>query len=293
MEHLDRQERFDAKMYKPRVGYMNNDYLSVLNHTSTSALTVIVTDLFQSDNDFAGVASDVQSKYFSSERNGNAIAIVGDKLPFKGPIFDIGLPRQGITYEGERPIYAMVLGAEDQVLALTDRLKAKFAKHGVVNENISIFSSEIVSCLSPIDVPLAGPLAPALSAANPALYVDRMDGVDELMEGSSPFVKQFSIREDPATFTLDVPITPLPLRDPLRADSLTIRYDSEKATDAARGAGEKDKLTATPLFQTAPEAQDAISFQPIALAGACGTPCMLRLTGSLQPRSLTPGDVYR
>ena len=91
---------------------------NVIEHSDTSKLSIIVTDLFESDSDWSFVTQKVREKFFSAHLT---VAVVGIRNPFAGEIFDVGLSAAKFNYNSfddpnrYRPFYLLILGRDDAV----------------------------------------------------------------------------------------------------------------------------------------------------------------------------------
>jgi len=94
----------------------------VVNSLDDKKLSVIVTDLFQTNQDIESVGYALKEKCFTKE--GKAVGIIGVKSQFDGVIYDIGrnLSSQEYKSTGDassyRPFYMVLIGNEKDVKAL-------------------------------------------------------------------------------------------------------------------------------------------------------------------------------
>lgn len=91
---------------------------NVVDRADPNHLSIIVTDLFESESDWSNVTQKLREKFFA---NHLAVAVVGVKNSFNGEIFDVGLPAAKFNYnswdnpERFRPFYLLVMGRDDFV----------------------------------------------------------------------------------------------------------------------------------------------------------------------------------
>ena len=91
---------------------------NVVDTADTSHLSIIVTDLFESDSDWSNVAQKLRDKFFA---NHLAVAVIGIRNSFYGEIFDVGLSAAKFQYNSwddpnrYRPFYLLVMGRDDVV----------------------------------------------------------------------------------------------------------------------------------------------------------------------------------
>lgn len=91
---------------------------NVVDEADTSHLSIIVTDLFESDSDWSNVTQKLRDKFFA---NHLAVAVVGIRNSFYGEIFDVGLNAAKFQYNSTddpnryRPFYLLIMGRDDAV----------------------------------------------------------------------------------------------------------------------------------------------------------------------------------
>lgn len=91
----------------------------VINRMSDNKLTIIVTDLFQTNQDLYSLTNALKNKVFSNPSK--AFAIVGMRSQFNGTIYDIGKNKKSFSYDSGnntnafRPFYFLVSGEENVV----------------------------------------------------------------------------------------------------------------------------------------------------------------------------------
>ena len=91
---------------------------NVVERTDTNHLSIVVTDLFESESDWSNVAQKLREKFFA---NHLAVAVVGIKNSFSGEIFDVGLNAAKFNYNSYddpnryRPFYLLIMGRDDVV----------------------------------------------------------------------------------------------------------------------------------------------------------------------------------
>ena len=91
---------------------------NVVERADTNHLSIIVTDLFESESDWSNVTQKIREKFFA---NHLAVAVIGIKNSFYGEIFDVGLNADKFNYNSwdnpdrYRPFYLLVLGRDNVV----------------------------------------------------------------------------------------------------------------------------------------------------------------------------------
>jgi len=101
---------------------------NVIEKADTSHLSIIITDLFESDSDWSNVTQKLRDKYFSKHL---AVAVIGMKNSFNGEIFDVGLNAAKFNYnsydypERFRPFYLIVMGSEVSINEFMDKFRER------------------------------------------------------------------------------------------------------------------------------------------------------------------------
>ncbi len=115
---------------------------NVIDKSEPSHLSVVITDLFESDADWSNIAQKIRDKFFA---NHLAIAVIGVKNSFSGDIFDVGLNAAKFRYDSNiltekfRPFYLLILGNEVAV----ENFMQKFKEHQTLpNETKYLLLSE-------------------------------------------------------------------------------------------------------------------------------------------------------
>ena len=91
---------------------------NVIDQADAAHLSIIVTDLFESDADWSNISKKIRDKFFA---NHLAFGIVGIKNSFSGEIFDVGLNAAKFHYDSQdsprrfRPFYLLIMGREAAV----------------------------------------------------------------------------------------------------------------------------------------------------------------------------------
>ena len=91
---------------------------NVVDRADMNRLSIIVTDLFESESDWSNVAQKLRDKFFA---NHLSVAVIGIRNSFYGEIFDVGLNAAKFNYNSWdnpdrfRPFYLLVMGHDDVV----------------------------------------------------------------------------------------------------------------------------------------------------------------------------------
>lgn len=118
----------------------------VVENADEQHLSVVVTDLFESDADWSNIAKQIKGKYFDAH---HSVAIIGIKSPFKGDIFDVGYSAGAkIFYDSGndpvkyRPFYMLIMGPDYDVRMFIAKCKERLG----TGENVKylLFSDKLV-----------------------------------------------------------------------------------------------------------------------------------------------------
>lgn len=103
----------------------------VVEQANDKDLTIIVTDLFQTNQDLDSLVHSIKNKGLGE---GKALAVIGFKSQFNGKIFDVGKNLSSVDYASTddtasyRPVYVLVLGNENDARAFTANYLKKLPK---------------------------------------------------------------------------------------------------------------------------------------------------------------------
>ena len=140
--------RDHLELRKPEVyTYLVTSFSSVIDVVNPEHLSIVVTDLFESNADWSNVTQKCREKIFSKNLS---IAIIGIKNSFSGEIFDVGLDAASFSYDSGddeskfRPFYIFLMGSESQIRAFIEEwnrnksdLPANDMHHIVLSKYIS------------------------------------------------------------------------------------------------------------------------------------------------------------
>mgnify|MGYP002623580809 CR=1 FL=1 len=107
---------------------MITSFGNVLDAADPGHLSVVVTDLFESEADWSNVTGKLRDKYFSEHLS---VAIIGIKNSFSGDIFDVGLNAVAFSYDSGddpgrfRPFYLFLMGPETHLRAFLEEWQRK------------------------------------------------------------------------------------------------------------------------------------------------------------------------
>ena len=211
LENRDYRKFSSPEPYNELITAVHN----VIDKADNNHLSIIITDLFESDSDWSAVTQKLRDKYFA---NHQAVAIIGIKNSFNGDIFDVGLNAAKFNYnsydypERFRPFYLMLMGSESAILDFMQRFKER---QTLPNETNYLLLSENLT-------------ETASDFSN--LQVQSMDNfyAEERLEIEDKRVKEFGIDKfnDPAEFTVHfnykAPIGACPLNMSALAENVRI-----------------------------------------------------------------------
>lgn len=95
---------------------------TVVEKSDDKKLNIIITDLFQTNQDIDSLMNALKNKCFAQK---HALAVIGVKSQFNGKIYDVGKSQASFEYATNddpasyRPFYLMVYGNENDVRAFT------------------------------------------------------------------------------------------------------------------------------------------------------------------------------
>lgn len=101
---------------------------NVLEEANPEHLSIVVTDLFESEADWSNVTQKLREKYFSRHLS---VAVIGIKNSFSGKIYDVGLNAAAFDYDSGddparyRPFYLFLMGPESQLRLFLEEWERK------------------------------------------------------------------------------------------------------------------------------------------------------------------------
>lgn len=105
-----------------------NSIKNVVDGADPTHLSVVVTDLFESDAAWSAVSQKLQEKYFKDKC---AVAVLAFKAPFNGTVYDVGLDGAKFNYDSAgdpakyRPVYLLIMGPDVHVNSFLKRCQEK------------------------------------------------------------------------------------------------------------------------------------------------------------------------
>lgn len=158
---------------------------AVLDASNPEHISVVITDLFESDADWSNVTQKLREKYFSEHL---AVAVIGVKNSFSGKIFDVGLNAASFDYDSGdaperfRPFYIFLIGPESELRVFLEKWQAKQKEMPVDNEiKCIIFKEHFLS------QPNALSLTEAIKNKNTSNIItdNRLDKADDRLQEAS------------------------------------------------------------------------------------------------------------
>ena len=186
------EKSFIPSFYDVRKGYEDTDLSVVANELKPAGLTILITDLFQSDDHIETFRAALLRKGLGKDFQFGIIALPAD---FDGTIYDIPPAKSSLYYRGPRPVYALVMGPAAQVRALlSDVLKQGPETH--IPFRAALFSSDLGQVETPLnDLPrLKTPPLP--SQPGSYFYARELDPnttPDLIQGGPHPFTRQLRL----------------------------------------------------------------------------------------------------
>lgn len=115
---------------------------NVIKDTDNRNLSIIITDLFQTNQHYTSLSNALESKCFGNQAD-RGFAIIGVKSQFKGKIYDVAnhAPVEYSSEDGKvgtyRPLYMLVIGNDVDVKVFAYELQRKFS-----GLKVSLFTNE-------------------------------------------------------------------------------------------------------------------------------------------------------
>jgi len=175
---IDRTEFLSAKntqqFYREK-GIFEDTYIdSVVKNTDPGRLSVLITDLFQTDGDVNTMVDKIKQKCFA---NNVAVGIIGIKTNFDGWVYDVPGIKPYKLKTTDRPFYAVVFGNNNNLSAFFEALETR----PFVNPNQEIIVSRYI----------IQSFSESLTKTRDSRYVNKKASTSEL-----PYVFDFSMKKD-------------------------------------------------------------------------------------------------
>lgn len=115
----------------------NTNLQTAIDSVAPGELTVIITDLFQSNADMNAVSRSIIRHAFANDM---ALGITAARLPFDGRVYDLPPNSRSFAYKGKRPVYGLVIGAPRAVSNYLENLRRYISSE---EYNFLLFSPRI------------------------------------------------------------------------------------------------------------------------------------------------------
>lgn len=217
-------------------------------------LSIIVTDLFESDADWSNVTKKLKDKYFAKH---NAVAVIGIKNSFNGDIFDVGLNAAKFSYDSGdnperfRPFYLIVMGSDGKVKNFLAKWKER---QTMPNETGYLLLSENL-------IDGAGDFSALKIKSSENLYADERLGIKDKR------MKEFGVDSfaDPVSLTVSFAYRPTLGACPLDMNALKTSVKIFSLEDETWQRTEQDgdaKVTVAPSGDAADDYDVTLTFTP-------------------------------
>ncbi len=111
----DLKESFRPDFYSASEGYKDTDLEVAGRALNPNGMTIIITDLFQSDNHIEAFRAALLKQGLGKRFQFGVLAV---SAGFQGTLYDIPPLGTSMPYQGPHPVYAILLGPQEQVRAL-------------------------------------------------------------------------------------------------------------------------------------------------------------------------------
>jgi len=119
----------------------------VIDQADPQHLSIVITDLFESDADWSNVTQKLREKYFAQHLG---VAVIGVKNPFQGDIYDVGMNAAKYSWDSGsnpqkfRPFYLFLMGPEQEIRDFLQRWQEHFVSEaGIVEMQYAVFSENL------------------------------------------------------------------------------------------------------------------------------------------------------
>ena len=119
----------------------------VIDEASPEHLSIVVTDLFESDADWSNVTQKLREKYFAQHLG---VAVIGVKNAFQGDIYDVGMNAAKYSWDSAgdpakfRPFYLFLMGPEQDIQDFIQRWQQHYASEaGQISMQYAVFSENL------------------------------------------------------------------------------------------------------------------------------------------------------
>ena len=201
----------------------DTELANVVDTASVDELSVVVTNLFQTDADINRVSRAISEKFFADSL---AVGVAAARYKFRGTMYDIGLQYGTQSYEGPRPLYIMALGDHCAVADYFSRLEDSLPG----DTHYLIFSPYLVGRA----------ISFASIDATENIFQDRLPGLPR-----DEFTRQFSVHDSnkPAAFSASLEVANAPFSIVSELQNLDLAVSCERATGGSCSSQELSALS--------------------------------------------------
>lgn len=259
-----------AQFYQDLTINRETNIQNVLEKEDGKALTLIVTDLFQSQADVSLLVDKIKSRVLAHNLS---VGILAVRSQFEGVIYDIdvlhnSLPYQAVSNPSQyRPFYVLMLGKHGDIARYFEYLQYKHLPF--------ISEKDFLLVSQHINIPPAFSSARLAKASGIKEYSSRLCEVPR--DGTiDPRIRQVGIRTDEAYFCYEIPCTRLPHTMDYDSKGLQFNLCMERFDRKSRS------------FSISPESLASCSVNPLEHKDQT-----ILFSGKLRRKGLDPGTIYR
>ncbi|MEM9272880.1 MAG: hypothetical protein AAGA80_07945 [Cyanobacteria bacterium P01_F01_bin.143] len=135
--------------------FRDGQIIAAIPPSSANKLSIIVTDLYQTDADISSVIGKLKGEYLQKDY---AVGILGIKSEFNGQVYDIGVRKldrpyntKGKKTEQFRPFYLIMLGSYQNIVYYFEQLQQE-SKGLIEPEQFIIFYPRVIESTSAFDL---------------------------------------------------------------------------------------------------------------------------------------------
>lgn len=135
--------------------FQDGQITAAIPPSPTNRLSIIITDLYQTDADISSVIGKLKKEYL---QQGYAVGILGIKSEFNGQVYDIGVRQVSRSYKTDgqqpkrfRPFYLIILGSYQNIAYYFEQLQ-KESKRLIEPEQFIIFYPRVIETSSALNL---------------------------------------------------------------------------------------------------------------------------------------------
>jgi hypothetical protein len=175
----DLKDAWRPAFYDPAKGYEDTDLAIVARRIQSGHLTVIITDLFQSDSHIEAFRTELVKRGLGKDFQ---CAVMAFRADFDGKIYDIPPAKSTERFKGQRPAYALVFAPAGQLRNLLDEMLAQKSELGT-DLFCALLTNEVGTAEKPFtDLLIAKNRQQDASSIN-SFYMEGFDPDEGLIKG--------------------------------------------------------------------------------------------------------------